>query len=308
MAAGDFIHKQLISAASKDALSSMGIGAGIGAGVGAANSLITGNDTLLGGATSGAIMGAGAGAAYRYAGAKYGSGLMAAAKEGADTGKFNTTFFTRATKDDFNMGFMGSADDAGHMKPFMDAAGMAKGKAAAAGGSMPQAGSVQSRNITKEANDMVNEGNAKDAIDATKKIRAEQAAAKNAYQSAPMIKGNVNTGGRGYAGKAAGRSAKAAKLNSAESVLANRKPTVGMEDYEDKGFMGNVPQHQLQYLNNQYAPKLNNEELRKGVAAKNASKIQKPGYTSQQEINSTWDNQAYKKEAQMDAMWDSIGL
>jgi hypothetical protein len=143
MAAGDFIHKQLISAASKDALSSMGIGAGIGAGVGAANSLITGNDTLLGGATSGAMMGAGAGAAYRYAGAKYGSGLMAAAAKGEKTSDFRTTFFTRATKDDFNMGFMGSADDAGHMKGFMDAANASSGKAAAAGSNMPKAGPIQ---------------------------------------------------------------------------------------------------------------------------------------------------------------------
>ena len=141
MAAMDFMHKQLISAAGRDALTSMGAGAGIGAGVGAANALVTGNDSLLGGATSGAMLGAGAGAAMRYAGAKYGSGLMAGAKAGDDTSKFSTTFFTKATKDDDILSFMGSAEDAGKMKGFAEAAAnQAAAKAASKGGAANAAG------------------------------------------------------------------------------------------------------------------------------------------------------------------------
>ena len=312
MAAMDFMHKQLISAAGRDALTSMGAGAGIGAGVGAANALVTGNDSLLGGATSGAMLGAGAGAAMRYAGAKYGSGLMAGAKAGDDTGKFSTTFFTKATKDDDILSFMGSSEDAGKMKGFADAAAnQAAAKAASKGGAAnaagtPTAGAVKTnapKNISQAATDMVNEGNAKDAIDATKKLRAEQAEARTAHQTAPLIN-KAPSNRRSYGDKAQTRAEKA----KGQALLENRAPTIGMEDYNDKGFMGDVPQYQLQYLNNTYAPKLNNEEIRKGIVAKNASKIREPGYTSKQEINEQWNNRASEKEAQMNAMWESIGM
>lgn len=95
MAALDFMHKQLINAASKDALGSIGMGAGIGAGVGAANALITGNDSLLGGATSGAMLGAAGGAGMRYAGTKYGAGIAA---QGSHGNKFDYTLFSKAEK------------------------------------------------------------------------------------------------------------------------------------------------------------------------------------------------------------------
>lgn len=138
----DFMHKQLINAASKDALSQIGMGAGIGAGVGAANALITGNDSLLGGATSGAMLGAGAGGAMRYAGAKYGSGLMAAKAGGEEIGTgLQTTMFTKAHKDATPMSFMGKETDKADMAGFAEAAGQ---KAAAKADAVPEAGAVSS--------------------------------------------------------------------------------------------------------------------------------------------------------------------
>lgn len=152
----DFMHKQLVSAAGRDALTSVGAGAGIGAGVGAANALITGNDSLLGGATSGAMLGAGAGAAMRFAGAKYGSGLMAAKAAGEDVGTgLQTTMFTKAVKGtDPQMSFMGHADDAKNMSPFMEQANAAKaaasGKGAANATSAPTGASIKTANTSTD--------------------------------------------------------------------------------------------------------------------------------------------------------------
>lgn len=118
MAAMDFMHKQLINAASKDALGSIGMGAGIGAGVGAANALITGNDSLLGGATSGAMLGAAGGAGMRYAGTKYGAGMADIIGDGArkDTGKFATSTFSRPEAKPFNFWKNSDADNAAMAK------------------------------------------------------------------------------------------------------------------------------------------------------------------------------------------------
>ena len=101
MAIGDFMHKQLINAASRDALATIGAGAAVGGGAGAVNGLLSDNNTMIGGALSGAMLGAGAGAGLRYAGNKYGSGILAeAAREGGETGKFSTSFFTKGGKDE----------------------------------------------------------------------------------------------------------------------------------------------------------------------------------------------------------------
>ena len=146
MAAMDFMHKQLINAASKDALGSIGMGAGIGAGVGAASSLITGNDSLLGGATSGAMLGAAGGAGMRYAGTKYGAGMADIIGDGArkDTGKFATSTFSRPEAKPFNFWKNSDADDAAMAKVRANVVepGSGKGPAAATGSASPEAGSV----------------------------------------------------------------------------------------------------------------------------------------------------------------------
>lgn len=294
MAAGDFIHKQLVGAAGRDALSTMGIGAGMGAGVGAANALITGNDSLIGGATSGAMLGAGAGAAMRYAGAKYGAGFAANAEK--NTGKFDQTLFSKAEKP---FSFMGNSE--------ADQAALTSALKSAPNAGAPGAttATAAAGKVTSDAKKprMLEQGT--NLVEHQQEKQAKLAAANSAYKTEPLLKGGVSSGSnRSYAPRAA----RLDRERKADSVLANRKPTVGMEDVQDKGFMGDVPQHQLQYMNNTFAPKLNNEEIRKGIVAKNASKIQKPGYTSQQEINNQWNNQASQKASQMDDMWSSIGL
>ena len=299
----DFMHKQLINAASKDALGSIGMGAGIGAGVGAANSLITGNDSLLGGATSGAMLGAAGGAGMRYAGTKYGAGMADIIGDGArkDTGKFATSTFSRPEAKPFNFWKNSDADDAAMAKVRANVVEPGSGKGAS-GAQNPEAGPVSTKpRMLEQGTNLVEHQQEKQAAIAAKAAKK----AAESYTSAPLLKGGVNTGSnRSYAPRAE----RLDRERKADAVLANRKPTVGMEDVQDRGFMGDVPQHQLQYMNNTFAPKLNNEEIRKGIVAKNASKIQKPGYTSQQEINNQWSNQASQKASQMDDMWSSIGL
>ena len=302
----DFMHKQLINAASRDALGSIGMGAGIGAGVGAASSLITGNDSLLGGATSGAMLGAAGGAGMRYAGTKYGAGF--AANAGKNTGKFDQTLFSKAEKP---FSFMGNSE--------ADQAALTSALKSA-----PNAGAPGATTVTADAGKVTSEAKKPRMLEQGTNLveyqQEKQAAiaakvakkAAESYTSAPLLRGGVNTGSnRSYAPRGERLDREAVMLDrarKADAVLANRKPTVGMEDVQDRGFMGDVPQHQLQYMNNTFAPKLNNEEIRKGIVAKNASKIQKPGYTSQQEINNQWSNQASEKASQMDDMWSSIGL
>lgn len=131
MAAMDFMHKQLISAAGRDALTSMGAGAGIGAGVGAANALVTGNDSLLGGATSGAMLGAAGGAAMRYAGTRYGANYAAGVASGtsANTGKLDFSMFSK--KENVSpFDFMSNSD--GNNKALQDLANAPIKKAEAA--------------------------------------------------------------------------------------------------------------------------------------------------------------------------------
>lgn len=314
MAIGDFMHKQLINAASRDALSTIGAGAAVGGGAGAVNGLLSDNDTMIGGAISGAMLGAGAGAGLRYAGNKYGAGILAEAKAGNEPGKFSANLFTKAGKDE-GLDFFG--DHSAAMAVHREAANKTANAAPSAGsavaqevnqagkaGEPPVAGPVSSRNISREAQEMVNEGNAKDVIQATKKLREEQKASATSYAGAELLGGSKSKT-KGYNGTK--RAAQKEAQKKSESLLANRKPTPGIQDQEDAGFMGDVPAWKLASLNNTYAPKLNPQEIQKGVIAKNASKIQKPGYTSQQEINSQWDSRAVQKDAQMEAMWESIG-
>ena len=207
MAIGDFMHKQLINAASRDALATIGAGAAVGGGAGAVNGLLSDNNTMIGGALSGAMLGAGAGAGLRYAGNKYGAGILAEAKVSNETGKFNTNFFTKAGKDE-GLDFFG--DHSAAMAVHREAANKTADAAPSAAqgvnkaGEPPVAGTVNTssgaKNISREANERVNQGNAKDVIDATKKIREEQKEARSSYAGEKLIRGPSNPGKRTYRG------------------------------------------------------------------------------------------------------------
>ena len=135
MAIGDFMHKQLINAASRDALSTIGASAAVGGGAGAVNGLLSDNDTMIGGALSGAMLGAGAGVGLRYAGNKYGAGILAEAKANNETGKFNTNFFTKAGKDE-GLDFFG--DHSAAMAVHREAANKTADAAPSAGSAVAQ--------------------------------------------------------------------------------------------------------------------------------------------------------------------------
>lgn len=132
MAATDFIHKSLIGAGSRDAVSNMLVGAGIGAAANTGVGLAQGDFGVVGNATSGALLGAGGGAAMRHMGAKYGSGLMAAkaAKEEIGSG-FQVGMMTRKVEEPA-MDFWGKATDADNLKGFMPAGGAKGGTKAGA--------------------------------------------------------------------------------------------------------------------------------------------------------------------------------
>ena len=66
----DFIHKSLLNAGSKDAVSNMLQGAALGAGANTALGAVQGDFDIIGNATSGALLGAGGGAAMRHMGDK----------------------------------------------------------------------------------------------------------------------------------------------------------------------------------------------------------------------------------------------
>ena len=57
----DFIHKTLINAGGKDAVSNMLTGAAMGAGANTALGVVQGDFDIIGNATSGALLGAGGG-------------------------------------------------------------------------------------------------------------------------------------------------------------------------------------------------------------------------------------------------------
>ena len=132
----DFIHKTLINAGGKDAVSNMLTGAAMGAGANTALGAIQGDFDIIGNATSGALLGAGGGAALRHAGDKYTSGIAAMQKAGKEVpGTFNTNIFTHAIKEEAD--FMGNPE---MMKRAQGMAGMPSAKGATA--NAPTGGSV----------------------------------------------------------------------------------------------------------------------------------------------------------------------
>ena len=81
-------------------------GAAMGAGANTALGAIQGDFDIIGNATSGALLGAGGGAALRHAGDKYTAGLAKMGKDAPSEFKFST--FSNAEKDSLN--FMGSEE------------------------------------------------------------------------------------------------------------------------------------------------------------------------------------------------------
>lgn len=103
----DFIHKTLINAGGKDAVSNMLTGAAMGAGANTALGIVQGDFDIIGNATSGALLGAGGGAALRHAGDKYTAGLAKMGKDAPSEFKFST--FSNAEKD--SLDFWGSSEN-----------------------------------------------------------------------------------------------------------------------------------------------------------------------------------------------------
>ena len=135
----DFIHKSLINAGSKDAVSNMLQGAALGAGANTALGAVQGDFDIVGNATAGALLGAGGGAAMRYGGDKYTAGLAALKKANPDKvpGTFQTSIFTAAEKD--SLDFWGNnADNLKRAQSFMPTGG----KPAAAAADAPEGGKI----------------------------------------------------------------------------------------------------------------------------------------------------------------------
>lgn len=72
---GNYAHNALLTGAGMGAMSHISAGVGIGAGLGAVNALVTGNDTMIGGAISGAATGGLLGAGTRFGSMKYAAGM-----------------------------------------------------------------------------------------------------------------------------------------------------------------------------------------------------------------------------------------
>ena len=111
-------------------------GAAMGAGANTALGVVQGDFDIIGNATSGALLGAGGGAALRHAGDKYTSGIAAMQKAGKEVpGTFNTNIFTHAIKEEAD--FMGNPE---MMKRAQGMAGMSSAKGATT--NTPTGGSV----------------------------------------------------------------------------------------------------------------------------------------------------------------------
>lgn len=176
----DFIHKTLINAGGKDAVSNMLTGAAMGAGANTALGAIQGDFDIIGNATSGALLGAGGGAALRHAGDKYTSGIAALAKAGnkdIPTNTFHTGIFTHAIKEE--------ADFMGNPEMMKRAQGMAGGgqtaKAAGATTEAPVGGSVNTSSasnqkaqpsVSRQIQDEIDQGNARNATEALRNLRS----------------------------------------------------------------------------------------------------------------------------------------
>lgn len=113
----DFIHKSLLSAGSKDAVSNMLQGSAVGAVANVGLGAVQGDFDVLGNATSGALLGAGGGAAARHFGSKYTSGLSNMGSEAPSS--FKNSIFTHAKKEDYNF-WENSPEMAGKSKSFLD--------------------------------------------------------------------------------------------------------------------------------------------------------------------------------------------
>ena len=133
----DFIHKSLLNAGSKDAVSNMLQGAALGAGANTALGAVQGDFDIVGNATSGALLGAGGGAAMRHMGDKYASAIANMRKQGIKgSDSFSTTHFTHAIKEESD--FMGNPEMMKRAQSFMPAGG----KPAATASDAPEGGKI----------------------------------------------------------------------------------------------------------------------------------------------------------------------
>ena len=133
----DFIHKSLLNAGSKDAVSNMLQGAALGAGANTALGAVQGDFDIVGNATAGALLGAGGGAAMRHMGDKYSSAIANMRKqrmEGSDS--FSVNHFTHAIKEEGN--FWGDPEMMKRAQSFMPAGG----KPTATASDAPEGGKI----------------------------------------------------------------------------------------------------------------------------------------------------------------------
>lgn len=170
----DFIHKTLINAGGKDAVSNMLTGAAMGAGANTALGAIQGDFDIIGNATSGALLGAGGGAALRHAGDKYTAGLAKMGKDAPSEFKFST--FSNAEKDSLN--FMGSEEGLKRAQAMASnipsSASNAGAKAEApTGGSITPKQKQTGPSISDQIQDEIAQGNARNSTEALRNLRTE---------------------------------------------------------------------------------------------------------------------------------------
>lgn len=133
----DFIHKSLLNAGSKDAVSNMLQGAALGAGANTALGAVQGDFDIVGNATAGALLGTGGGAAMRHMGDKYSSAIANMRKQGMEgSDSFSINHFTHAIKEEAD--FMGNPEMMKRAQSFMPASG----KPAATASDAPEGGKI----------------------------------------------------------------------------------------------------------------------------------------------------------------------
>ena len=143
----DFIHKSLLNAGSKDAVSNMLQGAAIGAGANTAISAVQGDFDIVGNATAGALLGAGGGAAMRHMGDKYASAIANMRKQGIKgSDSFSTTHFTHAIKEEGN--FWGDPDLMKRAQGLAPSTGSPASKTAAAVADAPEGGKINTGEVS----------------------------------------------------------------------------------------------------------------------------------------------------------------
>ena len=133
----DFIHKSLLNAGSKDAVSNMLQGAALGAGANTALGAVQGDFDIVGNATAGALLGTGGGAAMRHMGDKYSSAIANMRKQGMEgSDSFSINHFTHAIKEEAD--FMGNPEMMKRAQSLMPAGG----KPAATASDAPEGGKI----------------------------------------------------------------------------------------------------------------------------------------------------------------------